>query len=274
MSILYSLIFFVLGLITGSFLSSFTYRVAVSDSVARGRSYCPKCKKTIVWYDNIPVLSFLLLSGKCRNCGKNISKRYPIIEISTGLLFLITYQRFNGCGILGIQNYTASPFCDWRLKVGYIALPYFLTLFAALIAVFVIDFENEIIIDQITFFLIALTVFLLVIFSPSRLYLALFSGFLASSFLLLLNMVTRGKGMGLGDVKLAIPLGIVIFSVKAVVLWLFLSFLIGAVVGVLLIILGKANFGRHIAFAPFLVISFICTLFFADTIINSLFPYL
>ena len=85
---------FVLGLIVGSFIGALTWRMPRYESIKKGRSVCPKCRNKIRWFDNIPVLSFFLLGGRCRNCKKKISKRYPLIEFTTALLFVFLYIRF------------------------------------------------------------------------------------------------------------------------------------------------------------------------------------
>src|SRR5260221_14472708 len=112
----------ILGLVIGSFLSAFTYRFPRDISTAKGRSKCPRCGSLISWYDNIPLFSFILLSGKCRNCQKPISIRYPIIELTTAVVFVVV-----GFNILN------------------------LVLACILISIFVIDFEHQIIPDELIF---------------------------------------------------------------------------------------------------------------------------
>jgi len=81
---------FLFGLIIGSFLNCLIWRLHKEEKMS-GRSYCPKCEKIIAWHDNIPVLSFILLGGKCGHCGKPISWQYPIIELATGVLFVVAF---------------------------------------------------------------------------------------------------------------------------------------------------------------------------------------
>ncbi len=90
MNILIIIFIFLFGLIIGSFLNCLIWRLHKEESIL-GRSYCPKCRHQIVWYDNIPVFSFLLLKGKCRHCGKNISWQYPLVELATGILFVMSF---------------------------------------------------------------------------------------------------------------------------------------------------------------------------------------
>lgn len=220
------------GLALGSFLGAVTYRLARKESFVKGRSRCPRCGANIKWYDNIPVLSFLLLGGRCRSCHKKISLRYPLIEITTAL------------GVLGIYILNLS-------------FPIFL-IFVLLItiSIFVIDLENEIIPDELIFLGLGVTTLALLLGWNGSFYLHFFGGLSASLFLLLINLITKGKGMGLGDVKYALFAGTFLGFPKSVS-WLFLSFLTGASLGVILILLGRARLGKHIPFGPFLAASFL-----------------
>ena len=205
---------FLLGLIWGSFLSVFSYRYPRQIQFLAGRSFCPKCKSKISWFDNIPLLSYIFLGGKCRRCGKKISLRYPIIELVTGIAFTLLWPDLTN-----------------------------LIIFSILFLIFIIDLEHQIIPDSL--------VFLGLLFSP---FANLQAGFLAATFLLLIHLVTRGKGMGLGDVKFAV-LGGALTSMKLMPLWLFLSFLTGAAVSIILVLWRKKNLKDKIAFGPFLVIA-------------------
>ena len=92
LNVFFYLIIFTFGLTAGSFLNCLIYRLEKGEGFLRGRSYCPYCKKTLAWRDLIPVFSFLILKGKCRYCQKKISWQYPLIEISTGLIFLLIFN--------------------------------------------------------------------------------------------------------------------------------------------------------------------------------------
>ena len=234
------LTFGLLGLLIGSFISAFTYRYPRGKNFFSGRSRCDSCNAEISWYDNIPLLSYLLLKGKCRNCKREISIRYPIIELGTAATFVIAF--------LFLPNFL-----------------FFLFIFSLLICVFVIDVEHQIIPDSLVFILIFLGVLYLAVFAPNEGYTRLGTSFLIASFFLIIHLVTRGHGMGLGDVKFALfpPL---LLGWPLSFVWLFGSFLIGAITGIILIFLGKASFGKKIAFGPFLVISLYITLIFGNYI--------
>ena len=90
-----SFLIFLIGIILGSFANVCIYRLPKNKQVITGRSFCPKCKKKIKWYDNLPLISFLILKMKCRNCNKIISPRYLIVELITGITFLLIFLSFN-----------------------------------------------------------------------------------------------------------------------------------------------------------------------------------
>jgi prepilin signal peptidase PulO-like enzyme (type II secretory pathway) len=215
----------VLGLVFGSFISALTWRYPRGISVSKGRSICPRCKKQIAWFDNIPLVSFILLGGKCRNCKKPISWRYPLTELATAIGFLL----------IGLNIY-------------------YLLIFCILESIFIIDLENKIIPDSFVFWGVLIAVLYTLYSIPSTLLPSLFAGFSAASLLLLIHLFTKGRGMGLGDVKFAV-LGGLIIGEKLFLIWLFLAFLTGAFVGIILILGKKAGLKSQIAFGPFLVLA-------------------
>jgi leader peptidase (prepilin peptidase) / N-methyltransferase len=272
-NIFMTILLFLFGLVIGSFLSAITWRLPRGVDFVSDRSKCDRCGALIYWYDNIPLFSYLILGGKCRNCSKNISIRYPLMEFSTAVIFVSIFSVVTKC-MVNIGGPTSDlPVCDLTVGLGSAALPYLLLVAATMIAIFVTDFELQIIPDEFVFMLLGLNLILFPLFFGESLYMRLFSGFSASLFLLLLHIFTKGRGMGLGDVKLALFAGS-FFGLKNTISWLFLSFILGALIGLILIIAGKAKFGRKIAFGPFLVISFFLILFWGDRITSVLTPYL
>lgn len=259
-----AIILIVFGLAIGSFIAAYTYRYENEISVTKGRSFCPKCKKQIAWHDNIPLLSYLLLKGKCRNCGKKISCRYPVIETSNMLLYVSVYLLY--------PRIVSNIF--WLGELPYFAgLSLLLIIASLMLAVIVTDIEEQIIPDEVVFLGLVLTFFGLIVGNYGMIYANLLSGFSASLFLLLVFLATRGRGMGLGDVKLAVFVG-VFLGAKATLVWMFLSFIVGAGVGLVLLASGKVKFGKHIAFGPFLVVSFFLTLIYKNILLAILFPYI
>ena len=229
---------FVLGLIFGSFANVLIWRIPQGLSIG-GRSICRKCKGKIAWFDNIPLISFILLKGKCRNCKSKISLRYPLVELLTGVVFVFVYLKF---------------------AYSYQAL-FLLLLSPILISIFFIDLDHQIIPDELIFPGLII-VFLYFLLSPITytLYASLFAGFLASTFLLILYFITSGRGMGLGDVKFAL-LGGMVAGLANLFTWFFIAFLTGAVVGCILILVKKCGLKSKIAFGPFLIIALFLTIF-------------
>lgn len=240
---------FIFGLLVGSFLNVLIYRLPKNINFIKGRSFCPKCKAKINWYDNIPLFSFILLGGKCRRCKSPISWRYPIVELVTGLLFFLSYLNR-----LSILNYI---------------------LFSGLIVIFFIDLEHQIIPDEILLPLIVL--FLIKLFfllNTKYLILNTLSSAIGSFlFLLTIYLVTKGKGMGFGDVKLAFLMGLVLGFPKIIVAF-YLAFLTGAFIGVILILGRKAKLKQKIAFGPFLSFSTLIAILWGEKIINAVLPLL
>lgn len=210
----------------GSFISVLTYRIPRNLGFIKGRSFCDNCGETLKWYDNIPLFSYLIYKGKSRCCKQKISIRYPLIEILSVVGSLLIFFATNNVLI--------------NLLLFYITL-----------TILIIDFENQIIPDEFNW----LILILLVILNFEKLPTVLILGLIPALFLLLINLITKGKGMGLGDVKLALVLGGWL-SFLGVVEWLFISFLTGGLVASILLLLGNAKLKSKIAFGPFLIIGF------------------
>jgi leader peptidase (prepilin peptidase) / N-methyltransferase len=242
----------VLGLAIGSFLNVVIWRVPRKESVVRPASRCPQCDNPIRPLDNIPVVSWLLLRGKCRKCANPISVRYPMVEAACGLLFAAVAVRFG-----------------WSSE-----LPAFLVLTASLLAISLIDLEHFIVPDRIT---APLTVAALVLLGGAavadhdgwRYGRSLLGGVAFFAFLLVLNLLYP-KGMGMGDVKLAFSLGLYLgwLGWGQVFLGGFLAFLLGAVVGVGLIATKIKSRKDVVPFGPFLALGTMLTILWAEPILR------
>lgn len=263
MQVFFYLLVGLVGLCLGSFLSVFTYRRPKGMGVVLGRSKCPNCKAEISWLDNIPILSFIFLKGRCRVCGKKISLRYLLIEFSTMSVLLVYFHYFFACGI----DFMGSTLCSLRgvSEIGAFVLIAFLTLI--LLAITIVDLEKKIIPDELTFLGLFLVTTFYLFTNYNALIPNLFVGFSVSVFFLLIHLITLGRGMGLGDVKFVILGGFLLGWAQSAV-WLFLAFTSGAVIGVFLILLKKAKFGREIAFGPFLAGSLLFTIIFGQKVLN------
>ena len=232
----------ILGLIIGSFLNVVIARVPDGGSVLRPRSACPRCQQPISARDNIPVLSWLLLHGRCRHCGQPISPLYPLVEIVTGALWALTGW--------------------WCLAQGSAVtalLPWLLVLVSASVALVVIDFQLHRLPDAIVLPLYPALLVGLVVAGlmggawnwPGALigataWLALVGG---------LWLVSGGRGMGFGDVKLAPILGATLgwLAWQQAIAGLLAAFIVGGVVGIALMVTGRARRGTRMPFGPYLV---------------------
>jgi len=267
---MYLILIIVLGLVFGSFITEFSYRFPKQIPFAKGRSFCDKCRTSLSWKDNIPLLSYLMLQGRCRYCRKNISIRYPLIEVATALGFFVTYTVFVRCNpaidFFGLQM---GNICWLKSNLGIWAFPLALFIYLAVVAVSVIDLEEQIIPDELIYIPYLIIVILLIYIHPDNFYTFILSGFAASVFLLILHLITRGRGMGLGDVKFVL-LGGTLLGISLMLLWLTISFVLGAVTGLFLIAIKKAEFGKNISFGPFLAAALIITFLFGTDILKLL----
>ncbi len=246
-----TVLFFIFGLIIGSFLNSVIYRLKTGESIIKAHSHCPQCKKNLNWLELIPLMSFIFQGGKCRSCGKKISWQYPLVEIATGLIFaLVALYNFN-----------------------FIVTCYLLLVFCFLIIIFVYDLKNYIIPDQIIYPAILVAgIWQLVsgIFIQNTKYEILntfFASIIAGLFFLAIVLISRGRWMGVGDVKLAIFMGLVLGWPK-ILAAIFLAFLVGALASIVLMIFKKKTLKSEIPFGPFLAASTIITVFWGDILIN------
>ena len=241
-----------LGLLIGSFLNVVIWRVPRKLSVVRPPSHCPECETPIRPLDNIPVFAWLALRGKCRHCGNPISARYPLVEAGCGALFVAVALRFGW---------------SWEL-------PPYLILTAGLLAISLIDLEHFIVPDRITAPLTVSAIALLGLAAAidgegGRFVRSLLGGLAYFAFLLLLNIVYP-RGMGMGDVKLSFSLGLFLgwLGWGQVFLGGFLAFLLGAVVGVLLIAVGVKGRKDFVPFGPFLALGTMLTILVGSPVLR------
>ncbi len=237
---------FLFGAIVGSFLNCVIYRLEIGKSFIGGRSFCPKCKKEIKARDLIPIVSFVLLRGKCRYCQSRISLQYPLVELLTAILFVIVF--------LSISNLSS--------------LVFLLPIFALMILIFVYDLKHYLIPDNAILLVILLTLIWHIIVMPiEQIIPFVFSAIGASLFFAIIYFVSKGEWIGFGDVKLALFMGLFL-GFPNIFVALFLSFVIGSVVGVLAILLKKKKLKSELPFAPFLISGTILAFFYGSEILN------
>ncbi len=251
MSPLFYLFFFLIGLCIGSFLNVVIDRLPNGETIAKGRSHCDFCKKKLKWFDLIPLLSFISLKGECRYCKKKLSWQYPLIELITGLFFVFTYTYV-------LYYYSHAQFFPYVLILD-------LFLVSSFISIFFIDLKYGLIPDKILILIFLFSVLFQIFFTRQLVFGNLLSGVGAFAFFLLLYLFTKRKGMGFGDVKLAFLIGFLV-GFPNVIVSLYMAFLTGAFISIILILWGKKRFSNTIPFGPFLVSSLIVVYFYGDAI--------
>ena len=236
-----AIIVLVFGLLIGSFLNVCIYRIPKNISIVFPNSHCPKCKKEIQWYDNIPVFSYLILGGKCRKCKSNISPRYLTVEVVTSLLFLMAYAKFG----FSVEMLSA------------------LVLFSFLVIIALIDLKTQYIYD-VTVVPLAMLGLVFSFFIPGQTPLLALAGFLTGGAIFLTiaflsRLYYNKEGMGMGDVKLAAAIG-AFLGWRSVIMMAIVAVILGAVIGVILLVTKKKKRQDYIPLGPFLVLGTIVIL--------------
>ena len=261
MEIVFCVIIFVLGLCFGSFVNMLVYRTALRYKLTKSqflisndkknRSFCDYCGKQLKWYENIPVFSWLVLKGKTRCCSKKLPVAYPIVELLMGVLFLIY-----------IWASHASP-----LQFGLFFLIIVLLVFSA-----VFDWKYMILPDFSTIILIICGLILILSRSGGMPLQYILSALISAGFLLILNLITKGKGMGMGDVKFAIFMGLFLGYPKIIVAF-YVAFIVGAIYGIILMIFKKAKKKSQVPFGPFLILGTFIVWWFGDYLLSFIYKW-
>jgi len=240
---------FILGLIVGSFSNVCIHRIPRNESIIYPASHCPKCRSKIKPVDNIPLLSYILLKGRCRNCKSKISIQYPIVELITGLIYLIIYLTYG----LGVQT------------LIYIILS------SALMIIAFIDLNQQIVPDVISLPGIIIG-FILSFFVPYISFINSALGVVIGGGIILViglagSVIFKKEAMGGGDVKLAAMIG-AFLGWRYIIISLFLGFFLGALVGIILILSKIKSREDTVPFGPFIVLGSFITLLWGEKIIS------
>lgn len=224
-----------LGLAVGSFLNVCIYRLPRRQSLASPPSRCPQCGYQLRWYDNIPVVSYALLGGRCRSCRKRVSIQYPIVELITMALFVLHYVVFDWTPLLAVRLLFAC----------------------ALVVLFAIDLEHQILPDRIT--LPGIVIGLLAALALPPGILSALAGAVAGGGILFLiaeawSRLRKVEAMGFGDVKMLAMVG-AFLGLKAVILTFVLSSFIGGISGAILIATGRSSMAGKVPFGTFIAIA-------------------
>ncbi|MEK7545514.1 MAG: prepilin peptidase [Patescibacteria group bacterium] len=239
-----------IGLAIGSFLNVVIGRLRSGETGWRSRSRCPDCHAVLRPSELVPLFSFLALRGRCRSCSKPISWQYPMVELSTALLFLSAFWLRGGdAGVLG--GGALLVLRDWIF-------------IAALTVVFVIDLRDMVVFDSVTLPMIAIA-FLFNLAAGADaldLFLAAAAG---AGFFLFQYVISRGRWIGGGDIRIGGMMGAML-GFPGVILALFASYVIGAVAALGLLAAGKARWSGQMAFGTFLSVGTLLALFFGQSI--------
>jgi len=243
------ILIFILGLVVGSFNNVCIYRIPRNESIIYPASHCPKCHSPIKPIDNIPLLSYILLKGRCRNCGSKISIQYPVVELLTGLIYLIISLIYG----LSVQT------------LIYIILS------SALIIIAFIDLNEEIVPDVISLPGIVIG-FIISFFVTYISFINSALGILAGGGIILIiglagSVIFKKEAMGGGDVKLAAMIG-AFLGWKYIIVSLFLGFFLGAVTGIILILSKIKSREDLVPFGPFIVLGSFVTILWGEKIIS------
>ncbi len=244
-------IIFIFGLLIGSFLNCLIWRL-YSEETILGRSYCPKCRHKIAWHDNIPLFSFLALKRKCRHCKEKISWQYPLVELACGLFFVLAF------------------YLNTLVDFSPIKLFFDLFFIAVLFIIFIFDLRWMLVSIK-TIYLSAIVLLILNLFLGFSLWQIFLTMLAGASFFALQYFITKGKGLGEGDIWLGGLLGIAFPAWDQFILCIFLTYMIGGLTATILLIFNLKKIGSKLPLGIFLALGALITLFFGENIINWFF---
>ena len=235
---------FLLGLIVGSFLNVVILRMNTGRSYVKGKSKCASCSRNLEWYELIPVFSFLALKGKCRTCLNEISFQYPVVELITALVFTLLYIK-----IPLVYAFTSYAWLSFVLALAIASI---------LIVILVYDFRHKIIPDSAVYAFIILSVasvaYKALTIPGFPFFPAIASGVVVALPFFFLWLLSKGKAMGFGDVKLALGIGWLL-GITGGFTAILLAFWVGGIFGLFLLALThRYHMKSQIPFAPFLII--------------------
>jgi len=244
------IIIFIFGLAIGSFINALVFRLQNKKKIINDRSCCPKCGHKLTWYQLIPVFSFIALAGKCQYCKKPISWQYPLVELITGLVFIL-------------------PFFAFKISVfDFIFWQYLLFAFILMI-IFAYDFRYMLIPDKITLPAIILIAFIQFFNAGHQALITsyLLAAILASVFFLLQFIISQGAWIGGGDLRLGFLMGLML-GWPSILVALFLAYILGTLISLPLLILKKQNLKTQVPFGIFLTLATIITLLWGDKMLQ------
>ncbi len=256
--------FFIFGLAVGSFLNALIWRLHIGESILGGRSRCPKCGHILSVRDLIPIASFLIQHGKCRHCGKKISWQYPAVELATAILFVAAY--------LEIFNFQFTIFNEFSIiNFQFLNLLRAWFVIAVMIVIFVYDLKYSLILDKVIYPATVVAFLISPLIDGQGAWHgvigALIAAIIGGGFFLAQYLISKGKWIGGGDVKMGFLMGLLL-GVRGVLVALFFSYVFGAIISLGLIAFGKKTMKSQIPFGTFLAVGTIIALFWAEPIMR------
>ncbi|MFH1207287.1 MAG: prepilin peptidase [Patescibacteria group bacterium] len=235
----------ILGLVVGSFLNAVIYRLHVGVSFTRGRSYCPHCKHNLAAKDLLPLISFLLLKGRCRYCQKPISWQYPLVEAAMSIAFTLLYWQFG----------LAPAFFVYLAYAGILML------------IFVFDLKYYLILDKVSVPAIVLAIILSTVVLKISVASLLVGAVAGGGFFLLQFLVSRGKWIGGGDIRLGVLMGMML-GWPHVLVALVAAYFIGSVVGIFLVLSRRKKWQSQVPFGTFLAVATFAAFFIGTAVVS------
>ncbi|MFH1142560.1 MAG: prepilin peptidase [Candidatus Uhrbacteria bacterium] len=255
----YILFIFLIGICVGSFLNVLVFRTHEQKSLVRSRSKCQKCEMAIAWYDLVPVLSFFLLRQRCRHCKSAISWQYPLVELATGLLFVLVFL-FHFDALTGVFPATDTL----PAIIPFLVRDLIFSIF--LIVLFVYDFKYQLLLDRFT--IPAMVVALLInLFLGVSIWSMLMGAIMIGGFFFVQWFLSKGKWIGDGDIRMGTLMGLMLGLTQGLVA-LFLAYILGAAVGVVLLVSKKARMKTQIPFGTFLAVATFVALLWGEQILQ------
>ncbi|MGM8213591.1 prepilin peptidase [Virgibacillus sp. W0430] len=242
--IIFCIVFFIFGITLGSFYNVVGLRVPLGETIGNDRSACPNCNHPLSWFELIPVAAYFMLRGQCRACRKRISIIYPAIELSTGLLFAFSFY-----------------------KIGYeLELLVALFFISLLMIIFVSDLTYMVIPNKILLFFLPIFILLRYVQPLDPWWSSIVGAAAGFAIIAFIIFVSRG-GMGAGDMKLFGVIGIVL-GIGNVLLTFLLACMLGAIIGVMLLLLEKIERKQPIPFGPYIILAALISYFYGDRIVS------
>lgn len=269
-------VLFLFGIVFGSFLNVLSDRLSNEEGIG-GRSHCDSCKKTLQWYELIPLVSFLIQGGKCRTCKSKLSWYYPFSELVTGVVFVYAWTNFPVNFFNSISpRFSEILLSSTNLNVELIAIKLlFLAIICCGIVMFFADVKYFIIPDaiQIVFAVCVVVMIGIVTQSPFVVGYRIVAGLAVMVPMLLLYLITKGRGLGFGDVKLAFNIGLLL-NMSFGFIALYIAFILGAVIGVFFLVLKKKGLRSKVPFGPYLLAGMFGVIFFFEQVSRYFMLYL